>query len=49
MATKNKNNIAYENACCFVVVVVVLLGFTPCKTEQPMQGMELQEKEAQND
>ena len=23
------------------------LGFTPCKTEQPQQGMELQEKEAQ--
>ena len=23
------------------------LGFTPCKTEQPLQGMELQEKEAQ--
>ena len=24
-------------------------GFTPCKTEQPLQGMELQEKEAQKD
>ena len=24
------------------------LGFTPCKAEQPLQGMELQEKEAQN-
>ena len=23
------------------------LGFTPCKAEQPLQGMELQEKEAQ--
>ena len=23
-----------------------LLGFTPCKAEQPLQGMELQEKEA---
>ena len=22
-------------------------GFTPCKAEQPLQGMELQEKEAQ--
>ena len=22
------------------------LGFTPCKAEQPLQGMELQEKEA---
>ena len=27
----------------------VLLGFTPCKTEQPLRGMELQEKEAQED
>ena len=25
------------------------LGFTPCKAEQPLQGMELQEKEAQKD
>ena len=23
------------------------LGFTPCKAEQPLQGMKLQEKEAQ--
>ena len=23
------------------------LGFTPCKAEKPLQGMELQEKEAQ--
>ena len=23
--------------------------FTPCKTEQPLQGMELQEKQAQKD
>ena len=26
-----------------------LLGFTPCKAEQPLQGMELQEKKAQKD
>ena len=25
------------------------LGFTPCKDEQPLRGMELQEKEAQKD
>ena len=25
------------------------LGFTPCKAEQSLQGMELQEKEAQKD
>ena len=26
-----------------------LLGFTPCKAEQPLQGMELKEKETQKD
>ena len=26
-----------------------LLGFTQCKAEQPLQGMELQEKETQKD
>ena len=25
------------------------LGFTPCKTEKPLQGMELEEKEAHKD
>ena len=25
------------------------MGFIPCKAEQPLQGMELQEKEAQKD
>ena len=25
------------------------LGFTPCKAEQPLRGMKLQEKEAQKD
>ena len=25
------------------------LGFTPCKAEQPLQGMMLQEKQAQKD
>ena len=25
------------------------LGFSPCKAEQPLQGMELQEKGAQKD
>ena len=25
------------------------LGFTPCKAEHPLQGIELQEKEAQKD
>ena len=25
------------------------MGFTPCKAEQPLEGMELQEKEVQKD
>ena len=25
------------------------LGFTPCKAEQPLRGIELQEKDAQKD
>ena len=25
----------------------IILNFTPCKAEQPLQGMNLQEKEAQ--
>ena len=31
------------------LVVFFILGFTPCKAEQPLQGMELQEREAQKD
>ena len=27
----------------------LLLEFTPCKDEQPLQGIQLQEKEAQKD
>ena len=26
-----------------------LLGFTPCSSEQPLEGMEFQEKEPQKD
>ena len=29
--------------------VFLKLGFTPCKAEQPLQGMMLQEKQAQKD
>ena len=29
------------------VCLLFLLGFTLCKAEQPLRGMELQEKEAQ--
>ena len=31
------------------VCLLFLLGFTLCKAEQPLRGMELQEKEAQKD
>ena len=32
-----------------MVYLFLKLGLTPCKAEQPLQGMELQEKEAQKD
>ena len=31
---------------CYNETYFVKLGFTPCKAEQPFQGMEVQEKEA---
>ena len=30
-------------------MIFLILGFTPCNAEQPLQGIELQEKEAQKD
>ena len=33
----------------FYLFIFFLLGLTPCKAEQPLQCMELQEKEAQKD
>ena len=30
-------------------IFVFCLGFTPCKAEQPLQGMELHENKAQKD
>ena len=30
-------------------IVFFELGFTPCKAEQPLRGIKLQEKEAQKD
>ena len=47
--------------CCFLVflfwyndlwqriIIIFQLGFIPCKTEQPLRGMELQEKDAKKD
>ena len=31
------------------LILFLKLRFTPCKAEQPLQGMELQEKSAQKD
>ena len=33
----------------FAFYVIFYLGFTPCKAEQPLQGIKLKEKEAQKD
>ena len=38
-----------ENLSVFFLIIVKKLRFTPCKPEQPLQGMELHEKEAQKD
>ena len=35
--------------CEILFCLFFKLGFTPCKAEQPLRGMELQEKEAQKD
>ena len=32
-----------------IIVIFFLLRFTPCKAKQPLQGIELQEKETQKD
>ena len=32
-----------------LIAFFFILVFTPCKAEQPLQGMELQEKETQKD
>ena len=34
---------------CSVSFFQKKLGFTPCKAQQPLKGMEFQEKEAQKD
>ena len=39
-------NFHYPEASFFYIYI---LGYTPCKSEQPLRGMELQEKEAQKD
>ena len=37
------------NIYVYVYIYIYIQGFTPWKTEQPLQGIELQEKEAQKD
>ena len=34
---------------CFYIFYFFKFGLTSCKAEQPLRGMELQEKEVQND
>ena len=41
------NFVKYLNICLYCIFF--LLGFTPCKAEQSLQGMESQEKETQKD
>ena len=46
----NKIKAAFlQMAKCSLIRIFFKLGFTPCKAEQPLQGMELQEKEAPKD
>ena len=32
-----------------IYIYIYIFGFTPCKAEQPLEGMKLQEKDAQKD
>ena len=42
-------NCFFHNITLKWAISFFLLWFTPCKAEQPLRGMELQEKEAQED
>ena len=39
----------FEKKDCIRLFFFFQLGFTPCKAEEPLQGIELQEKETQKD
>ena len=39
----------FEKKDCIRRFFFFQLGFTPCKAEEPLQGIELQEKETQKD
>ena len=41
--------VCYSSTWLVFFFVFFLLGFTPCKVEQPLQGMELQEKNHKKD
>ena len=44
------NQCGFKNrADIFSAIIFFKLGFTLCETEQPLQGMELQEKEGKKD
>ena len=42
-------NIDCTNGVTFLKLIFINFLCTPCKVEQPLQGMELQQKEAQKD
>ena len=44
---KKKDNKKKRTRCFLIPQFFIKLVFTPCKTEQPLRGMELQEKESQ--
>ena len=45
----NFADVCSKTPLCRYFLIFFSLGFTPCKAKQPLQGMELQEKEAQKD
>ena len=44
---KKKNHDVKKEELNLKLIFFFKLGFTPCKDEQPLRGMELQEKKAQ--
>ena len=45
----NNYDIFWWCFCLFLIFLIFKLGVTSSKAEQPLKGMELQEKEAQKD
>ena len=49
MITAGPVSAAFVERAFSLMNLITKLGFTPCKAEQPLQGMESQEKEAQKE